>query len=155
MLWYLLLELLWQTPPYGQKTLLKSKKNIFQISHLIFWKLQAAKYLIYDFTFTLSFFFIRGLLLHQGWAGIPARPCSSSDPSSTGPFFIYLEYLDAKEMMDKVEISVWNIWMREAARRREVAGRLERQLKEDRRANWMASLRGPGSARGGRCHMLM
>ena len=35
-----------------------------------------------------------------------------------------------------------------AARRREVAGRLERQLKEERRANWMASLRGPGSARG-------
>ena len=44
---------------------------------------------------------------------------------------------------------------REAARRREVAGRVERQLKEERRANWMASLRGPGSARGGRCHMLM
>ena len=44
--------------PNGQKTLLKSKKHIFQISHLIFWKLQAAKYLIYDFTFTLSFFFI-------------------------------------------------------------------------------------------------
>ena len=44
---------------------------------------------------------------------------------------------------------------REAAQRREVAGMLERQLREDRRANWMASLRGPGSARGGRCHMLM
>ena len=43
---------------------------------------------------------------------------------------------------------------REAARRREVAGRLERQLREDRRANWMASLRGPGSARGGRCNIL-
>ena len=33
-------------------------KNIFQISHLIFWLLQAAKYLIYDFTFTFSFFSI-------------------------------------------------------------------------------------------------
>ena len=32
-------------------------------------------------------------------------PSSSSDPSSTGPFFIYLEYLDAKKMMGKVEIS--------------------------------------------------
>ena len=44
---------------------------------------------------------------------------------------------------------------REAARRREVAGRLERQLKEERRANWMASLQGPGSARGGRCHTML
>ena len=32
---------------------------------------------------------------------------------------------------------------------------LERQLSEDRRANWMASLREPGSARGGRCHMFV
>ena len=32
-------------------------------------------------------------------------PSSSSDPSSTGAFFIYLEYLDAKKMMGKVEIS--------------------------------------------------
>ena len=31
-------------------------------------------------------------------------PSSSSDPSSTGPFSIYLEYLDAKKMMDKVDI---------------------------------------------------
>ena len=38
-------------------------------------------------------------------------PSSSSDTNSTGAFFIYLEYLDAKKMMDKVEISVWNIWM--------------------------------------------
>ena len=30
---------------------------------------------------------------------------------STGPFFIHLEYLDANKMMDKVEISIWNIWM--------------------------------------------
>ena len=32
MLWYLFLELLWKTPPYMGKTLLKSEKNIFQIS---------------------------------------------------------------------------------------------------------------------------
>ena len=35
-------------------------------------------------------------------------PSSSSAPSSTGPLLIYL---DAERMMDKVEISVWNIWM--------------------------------------------
>ena len=44
---------------------------------------------------------------------------------------------------------------REAAQRREAVGRMERQLREDRRANWMAGLRGPGSARGGRCHALL
>ena len=43
----------------------------------------------------------------------------------------------------------------EAAQRREVAGRMERQLREDRRAQWMASLRGPGWARQGRCHMVV
>ena len=41
---------------------------------------------------------------------------------------------------------------RVAAQRREVAGRLERQLQEERQAQWMASLRGPGWARRGRCH---
>ena len=40
------------------KTPLKSEKNILQIPHLVFWVLQAAKYLICDFTFTFSFFFI-------------------------------------------------------------------------------------------------
>ena len=34
-----------------------------------------------------------------------------------------------------------------AAQRREVAGRLERELREERQAQWMASLRGPGWAR--------
>ena len=41
---------------------------------------------------------------------------------------------------------------RVAAQRREVAGRLERELREERQAQWMASLRGPGWARRGRCH---
>ena len=44
---------------------------------------------------------------------------------------------------------------REAAQRREAVGRMERQLREDMRAKWMAGLRGPGSARGGRCHALL
>ena len=42
---------------------------------------------------------------------------------------------------------------REAGRRREVAGRVERELREEQRAQWMATLRGPGWARKGRCHM--
>ena len=41
---------------------------------------------------------------------------------------------------------------REAAQRREVAGRMERVMREERKAQWMASLRGPGWARRGRCH---
>ena len=43
---------------------------------------------------------------------------------------------------------------REAAQRREVVGRMERHWRDDRRAQWMASLRGPGWARQGRCHMV-
>ena len=42
---------------------------------------------------------------------------------------------------------------RQAAQRREVTGRMERQMREERAAQWMASLRGPGWARRGRCHM--
>ena len=44
---------------------------------------------------------------------------------------------------------------REAAHWREVLARMERRLREERRAQWMASVRGPGWARGGRCHALM
>ena len=44
--------------------------------------------------------------------------------------------------------------VREAARAHK-RGRMETQLREERRANWMAGLRGPGSARGGRCHALL
>ena len=43
---------------------------------------------------------------------------------------------------------------REAARRRQVAMRMEAQMKEERKAQWMASLQGPGWARRGRCHGL-
>ena len=43
---------------------------------------------------------------------------------------------------------------RQAALRREVTGRLEKQLREERAAQWMASLRGPGWARRGRCHVM-
>ena len=41
---------------------------------------------------------------------------------------------------------------REAAGRRQVAMRMEAQMREERKAQWMASLRGPGWARRGRCH---
>ena len=43
---------------------------------------------------------------------------------------------------------------RDAARRRQVAKRMEEQMREERRAQWMASLQGPGWARRGRCHGL-
>ena len=43
---------------------------------------------------------------------------------------------------------------RDAARRRQGAMRLEVQMREERRAQWMASLQGPGWARRGRCHGL-
>ena len=45
---------------------------------------------------------------------------------------------------------------REAAKRKEVSERVERELRElreERRAQWMAAVRGPGWARRGRCHV--
>ena len=44
---------------------------------------------------------------------------------------------------------------RDAAKWREVSGRVERELREERTAQWMATLRGPGWARRGRCHMAL
>ena len=45
--------------PLWEKSASRVWKRYFQISHLIFLMLQAAKYLIYNFTFIFSFFFIR------------------------------------------------------------------------------------------------
>ena len=42
-----------------------------------------------------------------------------------------------------------------AAGRRQVAMRLEREMKEESRAQWMAGLQGPGWAKRGRCHGLL
>ena len=44
---------------------------------------------------------------------------------------------------------------RDAAGRRQVAMRLERELQEESRAQWMAGLHGPGWAQRGRCHGLL
>ena len=44
---------------------------------------------------------------------------------------------------------------REAAGRREVALRPVEEMRRERRAQWMASLAGPGWARGGNCHTLL
>ena len=41
-----------------------------------------------------------------------------------------------------------------AAGRRQVAMRLEREMREEAKAQWMAGLQGPGWARRGRCHGL-
>ena len=94
---------MWKTPPYGQKTLLKSKKNIFQISHLIFWKLQAAKYLIYDFTFTLSFFFIWSKL---NWALFHLSGIFGCEKNDGQGWHFRLKYLDVEKMRDKVPKSL-------------------------------------------------
>ena len=39
-----------------------------------------------------------------------------------------------------------------AAGRRQVAMRLEQEMREEAKAQWMAALQGPGWARRGRCH---
>ena len=40
-----------------EKLLLKCEKYVFKISHLIFWRLQAAKCLIYDYFYFLNLLF--------------------------------------------------------------------------------------------------
>ena len=44
---------------------------------------------------------------------------------------------------------------KEAAGRRELAMRLSEAMKRERRAQWMASLAGPGWARRGNCHTMV
>ena len=44
---------------------------------------------------------------------------------------------------------------REATARRAVAMRMEEEMKRDRRAQWMASLAGPGWAKRGGCHRML
>ena len=44
---------------------------------------------------------------------------------------------------------------REVAGRREVAMRQVEEMRRERRAQWMASLSGPGWARQGNCHTLL
>ena len=43
---------------------------------------------------------------------------------------------------------------RDAARRRQVTMRIDAEMREERRAQWMASLQGPGWAQRGRCHSV-
>ena len=44
---------------------------------------------------------------------------------------------------------------RDAAQRREMMTRREREARDERRVQWMASLAGPGWARRGNCHTLL
>ena len=44
---------------------------------------------------------------------------------------------------------------KDAAGRREVAMRLETEMRRERKAQWMASLAGPGWARRGNCHTML
>ena len=69
MLWYLLFELLSQTPPNAKKMHLKSEKKILQISRLFFWMLRGGQ--IPDLT--VHFHFLWVVLVFkmkdvQGWA---------------------------------------------------------------------------------------
>ena len=54
-------------------------------------------------------------------------------------------------------VVIWNLTfdIRDAALRREMATRRERELREEKRAQWMSSLAGPGWARRGNCHTLL
>ena len=56
MLWYLLFELLSQTPPNAKKMHLKSEKKILQISRLFFWMLRGGQ--IPDLTVHFHFLWV-------------------------------------------------------------------------------------------------
>ena len=93
MLWYLLFEHLWKTPPSRRKLHSKSEKNILEISHLFFGCCRVAKYPIYKFTFTFHvfyFFLLRDKNEHD-W-----------QPFISSPTNIYLKYLVAYKMKGKV-----------------------------------------------------
>ena len=51
-------------------------------------------------------------------------------------------------------VSVVSGAAKSAARRREAAGRMEQRLRQEREAQWMANVHGPGWARRGLCHRL-
>ena len=65
-----------------------------------------------------------------------------------------LEDLEDEAMCTLARVGLITPAARDAARRRQVAMRMEEQMRKERRAQWMASLQGPGWARRGRCHGL-
>ena len=65
-----------------------------------------------------------------------------------------LEDLEDEAMCTLARVGLIAPAARDAARRRQVAMRMEEQMRKERRAQWMASLQGPGWARRGRCHGL-
>ena len=60
----------------------------------------------------------------------------------------------AQAMCLLARVSLFTPAARDTAGRRQVAMRQEEQLRKERRAQWMASLSGPGWARRGNCHTL-
>ena len=58
----------------------------------------------------------------------------------------------AQAMCTLVRVGLITQAAREVARWRQVAMRLEAEMREERKAQWMDSLQGPGWERRGRCH---
>ena len=61
----------------------------------------------------------------------------------------------AQAMCTLARVGLISPAVRDAARRRQVAMRLQGELRQERKAQWMSSLQGPGWARRGRCHSLL
>ena len=107
MLWYLLFEHLWKTPPYRKKLHPKSEKKILQISQLFFGCCRLVKYLIFQFTFIFYelYWFLRWKMFLS--CGIKQ---SMIDNCSFRPLQMYLEYLNTDKMRSSSWKSIWNIW---------------------------------------------
>ena len=74
--------------PWWGKTLLKSEKNILQISHLIFWMLQAAKYLtISQISNVIQsydvYLIISTMMNNDVYTTISAKPINKGNNTST------------------------------------------------------------------------
>ena len=88
MLWYLLFEHLWKTPSCRRKLHPKSEKKFYKYLTYFFGCCRAAKYPVYEFTFTFHVFYYFSSGIKQ----------SVIDNRSFRPPQKYLEYLDTDKM---------------------------------------------------------
>ena len=105
MLWYLLFEHLWKTPPYRRKLHPKSEKYILQISHPFFG---CCEWPNIWFLSSLSL----SMFTKKRCSKLFWNKMSMIDNRSFRPPQTYLEYLDTDKMRGWAYKSIWNIWTR-------------------------------------------
>ena len=106
MLWYLLFEHLWKTPPSRRKLHPKSEKKIFYKYLTCF--LDAAGWPNIRFLSSLSL----SMFTKKRCSKLFWNKMSMIDNRSFRPPQTYLEYLDTDKMRGWAYKSIWNIWTR-------------------------------------------